>query len=102
MTAKSLDSSRTRLATTTVSCTTSRQEPTNRSMILTHPARGGTIINGINDNGQLVGFYTDANNNTIGMVAAATTPEPASLLFLATGLLGFGGICRRTTQQRNS
>ena len=48
----------------------------------------GTIVNGINDNGQLVGFFNAANNNTIGMVATATTPEPASLLLLSTAVLG--------------
>jgi hypothetical protein len=30
---------------------------------------GGTTINGVNDRGQLVGFYTDANGNTDGLLA---------------------------------
>ncbi len=42
----------------------------------------GTVLNGINDNGQLVGFYADANGNVDG-VLVNTTPEPASL-----GLIG--------------
>ncbi len=30
----------------------------------------GTTINGVNDSGQLVGFYTDAANNTHGLIAS--------------------------------
>jgi len=30
---------------------------------------GATTINGVNDAGVLVGFYTDANGNTDGMIA---------------------------------
>ena len=33
---------------------------------------GSTTINGINDRGTLVGFYTDANGNTNGLVAKPT------------------------------
>jgi hypothetical protein len=34
-----------------------------------------TVINGINDKGQLVGFYMDANKNTDGLVATPKAGE---------------------------
>jgi uncharacterized membrane protein len=41
-----------------------------------------TVVNGINKHGWLVGFFTDANNNTIGFVAkpgaGTTSPSPTS------------------------
>ena len=60
---------------------------------------GGTVVNGLNDNGQIVGFFTDANGNVDGLVGTATTPEPALLL---TGLLGLTGMRRRITKPRSS
>ena len=33
-----------------------------------------TLVNGINDRGQLVGFYMDAANDTVGFVATPKTP----------------------------
>ncbi len=47
----------------------------------------GTILNGINDAGQVVGFYSDGAN-VDGFVAS--TPEPASIALISAGLLAVG------------
>ena len=56
---------------------------------------GTTTSNGINDKGQLVGFYMDANGNTDGLVATPI-PEPASVLLLGSGLIA---LARRFRKQ---
>ena len=50
---------------------------------------GTTTLNGINDLDQLVGFFVDGNDNTIGLLATpVATPIPAALPLFATGLGG--------------
>jgi hypothetical protein len=58
----------------------------------------GTTINGINDQGELVGFYSDGTN-VDGFVAS--TPEPASLALMSAGLVGVGLLFRRGRTSKN-
>ena len=46
----------------------------------------GTFVNGINDKGQLVGFYGDAVNGFL----ANPVPEPSTWAMMALGFAGLG------------
>src|SRR5262249_24615949 len=60
---------------------------------------GTTTFNGVNDRGDIVGFYVNGAGLTIGLVAAtlaepAPVPKPGSLALLSVGLFGVGVIGR--------
>jgi probable HAF family extracellular repeat protein len=55
------------------------------------PGATSSTADGINDLGQIVGFYTDANDNTIGFeTQIAETPLPTALPLFATGFGAMG------------
>jgi hypothetical protein len=67
------------------------------------PGSTSTTINGVNDLGQIVGFYTDAGANVIGFLATpnATPATPASVstltewgMILLSGILGLFGLAQ--------
>ena len=56
----------------------------------------GTTLNGINDEGQVVGFYADAATGNVDGLLVNTAPEPATLgLFGLAGLFTAGAWLRR-------
>jgi hypothetical protein len=58
-------------------------------------AAGFTLLNGINDKGDAVGFYTDAAGNTHGMLVTPGHPDLSAILDHAgalPGLLGLPGV----------
>lgn len=68
---------------------------TNTFTTVDHPnGIGGTTLNGLNDRGQLTGFYVDANGNTDGLLATAV-PEPSTL-----SLIGLGAITLTKSRRR--
>jgi hypothetical protein len=59
----------------------------------------GTTVNGINDAGDLVGFYSDGTDGVNGMLATPT-PEPADFGLTLLGIALVLGVHRRITQRR--
>lgn len=57
----------------------------------------GTTVNGLNDNGQLVGFYSDGTN--VNGFLATVVPEPASIALM---LLGAAVVFRWRLRRRNA
>lgn len=55
----------------------------------------GTTTNGINDRGQLVGFYSDGTN--VNGFLATPTPEPISMLLMGIGLAAAGLWARKNS-----
>ena len=57
----------------------------------------GTTINGINDAGQLVGFFSDGTH--VNGLLATPTPEPASFALMGLGALLVLGLRRKTFER---
>ena len=55
----------------------------------------GTTLNGINDQGDLVGFYSDGANVNGFLATPSSVPEPATWMLLATGCVGVAGVLRK-------
>ena len=59
--------------------------------ILNPTGSDGTTLNGINDAGDVVGFFVDANGNTDGLLGTPV-PEPATWVMMLTAFAGLGAL----------
>jgi len=61
----------------------------------------GTIVNGINDKGQLVGFYANTDGpNVNGFLATPVVPEPSTWAMMLLGFAGLGLVGYRSSRPR--
>jgi hypothetical protein len=58
----------------------------------------GTTFNGINDKGQIVGFFGDAAGNTDGLLANPV-PEPSTWAMMVAGFAGLGFVGLRRSRK---
>ncbi len=58
-----------------------------------------TQITGINNSGEITGFYTDANGLAHGFVGLASVPEPSSICLMGLGICGILGYMRRARRK---
>jgi hypothetical protein len=67
-----------------------------------------TTLNGVNDSGDIVGFYVNSARNTIGLLAtpntpslATSAPEPATWVMMLAGFAGLGSFGHRVGRRRD-
>ncbi len=58
-----------------------------------------TQITGINNSGEITGFFVNSNGLAEGFVAVQSVPEPASLALLGIGLMGVAGVTYKKRRQ---
>ena len=54
-----------------------------------------TEITGINDAGEIAGFYVNADGTQLGFIATPAVPEPSSWAMMIAGFIGLGFIAYR-------
>ena len=66
--------------------------------ILDPPGSTSTTLNGLNDAGDVVGFFVDAAGNTDGTLGTPV-PEPTTWLMILVGFAGLGCLSLRSSRR---